>query len=433
MIKTQLGRHCTVQSSKRVFAREYVARGVPFFRSKDVIDKALGSFVNFDLFISQERFEELNRKTGSPQNGDLLVNSVGNRTGQTYVVEDEGDFYFKDGNILWLNKFSGLDPHWLSYWTRSAVGQNALASIMIGSAQKALTIDGVRKLWIQLPSLDVQKETAGLLRALDDKIEVNRRMNETLEAMARAVFRDWFVDFGPTRRQMAGASDPNTILGGLIQNPEEVNRLAALFPNALGDNGLPEGWELGTLGDYAVEIKDTVKPSEIDPSTPYIGLEHMPRRSIALSDWEPASKVTSNKARFAKGQILFGKLRPYFHKTGVAPLTGICSTDIVVIDSSKDSFRSFVTLCVSMKEFVDFTDQTSTGTKMPRTKWATMKGFVVAKAPNEVLDAFDVFAFPLIEKLTASISENQTLAATRNLLLPKLMSGEIRLTGNADG
>ena len=96
----KLSTRCEIKSSKRVFAREYITQGIPFFRSKDVIDKSLGTFKNYDLFISHERFRELQELTGSPKKGDILLSSVGNRSGQSYVVNDEGDFYFKDGNII---------------------------------------------------------------------------------------------------------------------------------------------------------------------------------------------------------------------------------------------------------------------------------------------------------------------------------------------
>ena len=161
--ESQLSKYCTVKSSKRVFAREYVEDGIPFFRSKDVIDKALGSFVDYDLYISADRFKELKAKTGSPQKGDLLINSVGNRSGQSYVVQDEGDFYFKDGNIIWLSDFDDVDANYLSYWLKSPYGQHSLSSVMIGSAQKALTIDAIRNLSVPLPPIAAQKSIAHIL------------------------------------------------------------------------------------------------------------------------------------------------------------------------------------------------------------------------------------------------------------------------------
>ena len=130
-------------------------------------------------------------------------------------------------------------------------------------------------------------------------------MNETLEAMARAIFKDWFVDFGPTRAKAEG------------RTPYLAPEIWELFPEALDDEDKPVGWKPGSLGDVAASPRRGVSPADVSEDTPYIGLEHMPRQSIALTEWEGAGKVTSNKSVFKKGELLFGKLRPYFHKVGV--------------------------------------------------------------------------------------------------------------------
>ena len=221
--------------------------------------------------------------------------------------------------------------------------------------------------------------------------------------------------------------NPAAILGGLLPDPAKATLIAALFPDRFGENGLPEGWNMGQLSDWSNEAGETVKPSEIDPETPYFSLEHLPRRSIALDQWETAEKVTSNKSRFKQGQTLFGKLRPYFHKTGITAFDGICSKDIVVIDALEKRFRPFVTTAVSTDAFVAFTDQTSTGTKMSRTKWSTMRNFDLVSGGPEVVEAFSELFGGHFELIVANIQENLTLAATRDLLLPKLMCGEIRL------
>lgn len=268
---------------------------------------------------------------------------------------------------------------------------------------------------LYLPTISIQRSIAAVLSALDDKIELNRRMNETLEASARALFQDWFVDFGPTRAKAEGRPAWLT--------PD----LWSFFPDYLGDDGVPEGWALGALGDIGRSVNLKVEPSAIDPDTPYIGLEHMPRRSIALADWEGAGKVTSAKSGFKAGQILFGKLRPYFHKAGLAPIDGICSTDIVVMEAKHLRDAGFLLTCVSSDDFVAFTDQGSTGTKMPRTSWSMMSRYPIATPAPTVAERYQAIAGPMLEQITANIHESRTLAATRDALLPKLMSGELRV------
>jgi type I restriction enzyme, S subunit len=153
----------------------------------------------------------------------------------------------------------------------------------------------------------------------------------------------------------------------------------------------------------------------------------MPRRSIALESWEGAGKVTSGKLKFLSGEFLFGMLRPYFHKVGIAPIEGICSTDIVVCKPRENIAHGFVLAHISSDEFIAYTDQTSTGTKMPRTSWSLMARYEITIPPDPILEAFNSIVTPLAERVIANIHESRTLAQLRDMLLPKLMSGEICL------
>ena len=283
-----------------------------------------------------------------------------------------------------------------------------------GSASASFSREDFLAFPIPDPSPEVAV-LAELFDRLEDKIELNRQTNETLEALARAIFKDWFVDFGPTRAKAEGRA------------PYLAPALWDLFPDRLDEEGKPEGWERSVLGAVAESPRRGISPEDFAPDTPYIGLEHMPRRSITLADWEGAGKVASNKSIFKKGEFLFGKLRPYFHKVGIAAVDGICSTDIVIVIPKTTTFRSFVLLCLSSDEFVDYASRTSTGTKMPRTKWQTMARYAIPLPPRSIVAAFQDLTAPLMEQILANIHESRTLAQTRDLLLPKLMSGEIRL------
>ena len=270
------------------------------------------------------------------------------------------------------------------------------------------------------PGNPLEREAIGyLLGALDDKIELNRKMNQTLEEMARAIFKSWFVDFDPVRAKAAG------------QKPSGLKpEIAALFPDSFEPSELgeiPKGWRVGTLGDVAVQSRRGAKPEKIDPNTPYIALEHMPRRSIALSEWGTADGLESNKFEFKKDEILFGKLRPYFHKVGVAPVDGVCSTDIVVMTPRRQGWFGFVLGHVASAEFVEYTNAGSTGTKMPRTSWTDMTRYQVVLPPEPMAAKFSKMTQPSVDRIVASIHESRTLAALRDTLLPKLISGELRV------
>jgi len=247
----------------------------------------------------------------------------------------------------------------------------------------------IPNLRLSIPPFPEQRAIARVLGALNDKIELNRRMNETLEALAQSLFKSWFVD--------------------------------------ATQDALPKGWKEDTLGDVAENPRRGIQPDEIEPATPYIGLEHMPRRCIALSDWGHADELESNKFEFKRGEILFGKLRPYFHKVGVAPVDGVCSTDILVVVPKAPAWFGFILGHISSVEFINHTEAASGGTKMPRTSWQDMARYEVALPPEPLAADFTEKICPAIERIIANIHESRTLAALRDALLPKLLSGEVRV------
>jgi type I restriction enzyme, S subunit len=158
---------------------------------------------------------------------------------------------------------------------------------------------------------------------------------------------------------------------------------------------------------------------------PYIGLEHLPRKSIALSQWGFAGDVQSTKFEFKRGEILFGNIRPYFHKVGFAPIDGICSSDTIVIADKDHKWYPLLLCCVSSEDFVAHATQTSKGTKMPRADWEVLTKYPVPVPPPSLLTNFNSFLknnLGLIENL---IFRNRNMRKTRDLLLPKLISGEL--------
>lgn len=364
--------------------------------------------------VSEDTYRERIERA-EPSAGDLLYSREGTYFGVAAEVPENVRVCLGQRMVLIRPNPEILNSRFARYWLNSPVMAGHIAGHKDGSVAERLNMPTIRGLPIPVLDRWTQDAIAEILGGLDDKIELNRRMNETLEASARALFRDWFVDFGPTRTKAEGRP---TYLAADIWS---------LFPDNIDDEGLPKGWSWGTLGLIAKNINLKVQPEAIDPETPYIGLEHMPRRSIALVAWEDAGKVSSAKSGFKNGQVLFGKLRPYFHKVGLAPVDGICSTDIVVMEARHERNAAILLACVSSDEFVAFTDQGSTGTKMPRTSWPIMSSYPIAIASPAIAERFQSIVAPMLDQIIANIHESRNLAATRDALLPKLMSGEIRL------
>ena len=310
----------------------------------------------------------------------------------------------------------GVDSTHLFYALKADLSK--IKSVSYGTVFDTITMKSFDAITIPLPPLEEQKRIAHILGTLDDKIELNQRMNATLEEIARAVFKSWFVDFDPVRAKMAG--EPYSL-------PDEV---MALFPDELVDSELgliPKGWEVEKVGDIAINSRDVVHPVEVDKGTFYIGLEHMPKRCIALDTWENADKVTSNKYAFRKGSILFGKLRPYFHKVGISPVDGICSTDILIINGKENIYQNFLLYLLSSKVFVENVSAASTGTKMPRTSWKYIESFEIPIPSQLILEKFDTIVKPMVDKIVGNIHLYQNLARLRDVLLLKLMNGEVEV------
>lgn len=400
-------------------ASEYVEDGIPFLRSLNVEPLVINKK---DLkFITPEFHERIRKSRLTP--GDVVIVRTGKPGACSVVPEWLTDANCSDLVIVRCGK--ELNNRFLAYYINT-VASGHVAAHLVGAVQQHFNVGSARTLRINLPPLAEQKRIAEVLGALDDKIELNRRMNATLEATARALFKSWFVDFDPVRAKLdlpaRGAQ-----AGGRTPSGMDAST-AALFPDSFEESELghiPKGWTAGKLGDIATNSRRGVQPREIAPNTPYIALEHMPRHCIALGDWDESADVASGKTPFKKGEILFGKLRPYFHKVGIAPLDGVCSTDILVLKPKSPEWLGFLLSHASSDELIQFTDLASTGTKMPRTNWSDISSFKVALPPEPLAAKFTNQIAHMVERITSNLFESRTLANLRDTLLPKLLRGEM--------
>jgi len=250
--------------------------------------------------------------------------------------------------------------------------------------------------------LKIQRRIASILGAYDDLIEVNRRRIAVLEEMARGLFEEWFVRFCFPGHEAATIEDT---------------------PNG----PLPQGWNWGQFDDLASEVRDTISPDAVDPTTPYIGLEHLSRRSTTLAEHGLAAEVSSLKARFRRGDILFGKIRPYFHKVAWAPFDGVASTDAIVW-RPVHGVAAQALLQASSDAFVAHSVQTSNGTKMPRANNKLLAAYLCALAPSNISERFENAVLPMTASAASLQAANLLLAKSRNLLLPRLISGQLSVT-----
>ena len=352
------------------------------------------------------------------QGGEVLLTLVGS-VGQVAVASKALSGFNVARAVAVIHPVQDIEPEWIALCLRSPLSQHLLGSRANTTVQTTINLKDLRALPIPLPSGPERQRIAVVMGALDDRIALLRETNGTLEAIAQALFKSWFVDFDPVQAKAEGLE------------PEGMDAdTAALFPDSFEESGLglvPRGWRVGVLGNVAETARKQIQPNSMTVDTLYVGLEHIPRQSLGLDSWGTADRLESAKSCFEKGDILFGKLRPYFHKVVIAPFAGVCSTDILVCKSKLMSYYGFVAMHLFSAELVTYADRLSNGAKMPRVNWKDLSDYALTIPPVELVAAFSDAVQPMFDQITANVHQAQTLTQLRDTLLPRLISGQLRL------
>jgi type I restriction enzyme S subunit len=400
-------------------AENFTTSGVPVIKGGNLN----GTYINenFNDFLSEEKAAEL--ASSQAHHLDVVITHRGT-LGQVGIIPENSKYsvYVVSQSQLKLTfDKSKVDPYFIYYFLISPLGQQRLLenTSQVGVPAIAQALTTIRKIQVSLPNLSEQSHICSILRSIDDQITLLRETNETLEAIAQAIFKSWFVDFDPVKAKAAGLA------------PSGIDEATAdLFSDSFQESELgpiPDGWSVGKLGDFCQNVRVQAKPGNIPSGTAYFGLEHMPRKSIALESWGQADHVESNKFAFKKDDVLFGKLRPYFHKVGLAPCEGVCSTDILVLRPSIKEALGFLAMHASSVKLIDYTTQLSNGARMPRTSWADVEGFAIPSPPFKIVQSFGSVVRPMFDSIFENIEEIKTLSELRDTLLPRLISGKLRI------
>ena len=390
---------CSITSSKRIYAADYVEDGIPFVRGKEVVRRFFGSGpLESELFISPTKFETLRDRFGAPTAGDLLLTSVGT-LGVPYLVTDGDEFYFKDGNLIWFRNFDGLNSKFFYYWIRSRAGRAQLAKCTIGTSQAAYTIERLKEIEAPKHSSDQQERTADILSAYDDLIENNRRRIALLEEAARLLYREWFVHFRFPGHEYAKIID-----------------------------GLPEGWERRTLGDIAETNKTSYRAKELPNEINYIDITSVAQGRV-LSRKRVLGSEAPGRARrkIRDGDTIWSNVRPNLRAYALMlepDEFDVVSTGFTVLTATKVPF-TWLYMFVTTDNFVGHLMNHATGVGYPAVRPDDFERMMLSIPPRMLLDRFHEATkqnFRLICKLD---QQNQKLVQARDLLVPRLMSGEI--------
>jgi type I restriction enzyme S subunit len=320
-------------------------------------------------------------------NDNSLLISINGTLGEMAFYNGEKIMLGK--SAAYLNFKTGINRFYYYYFQMKDV-QSYFHNVATGSTIKNLGLKSIQDFAVPFPEEKEWKPIARVLANLDKKIALSNKINTELEAMSKLIYDYWFVqfDFPDTNGK------PYKSSGGKMVYNEALKR------------EIPEGWDLKPLEYFVEVVTDTVTPSEICPTTPYIGLEHIPRKTIVLSSWETAAKVGSNKCAFKKMDILFGKIRPYFHKIGVGFIDGITSTDTIILRAKKAEFQGFALQTVFAELFVELATKSSTGTKMPRANWYVLKNYKIPTPSNKLLCIYQSLFDDVLAKIESCFFYN---------------------------
>ncbi len=397
----RLGDHVDSCLGKMLDKRKNRGELFPYLANRNV---RWGSFDTNEL--SQMRFEDHEHDRYGLKYGDLVV-CEGGEPGRCAIWKDEIPGMKIQKALHRIRTRERMDNRFLCYWFLLAGRTGALEPYFTGTTIKHLTGKAIEVLQVPLPPKSEQCAIAGILGTLDNKIELNRRMNETLEAMAQAIFKDWFVDFGPTRAKAGGRA------------PYLAPDLWELFPDALDGEGRPVGWTVSPLGER-IEILDSKR-------IPLSSRER--KRRQGPYPYHGATGVMDyvDDYLFEGVHVLLGEDGSVTKPDG-KPFTQYVWGQFWVNNHAHvlkgNGISNEMLLC-----FLQQADVAPyvTGAVQPKLNQKNLKTIPFSASGYNTPAAFERVVEPLFQLLRRNSEENRTLAQTRDLLLPKLMSGEIRL------
>lgn len=418
--KTTLGKHCVVTSSKRFHLSDRSDSGIPFYCSKEIIQKVNGQEVTDCDYIRVEAYEAVKEKFGVPKRGDLLITTRGTY-GIPYIYKEEDMFYFADGNLTWLKDFDeNLTAEFLYYWILSYEGQRKIDAIAKGTAQKAVPIALIKDIELLIPDIETQKKVVSILKSYDALIENNQKQIKLLEEAAQRLYKEWFIDL--------------------------------CFPDYQDTpiiDGLPEGWKRYFVSDIVeYEIgggwgEDTVtekcdNPAYVVRGTDLYGITHGNISGIPFR-YHATNNLKSRK--LMDGDIIF-------EVSGGSKTEGVART-ILIRDTVLDYLKMPV-MCASFCKLVRTKEQYSqllfdtfqfmrasgktgeydkkSASSIVNYRWKDFLAHETVLIPNnEVLSKYSVLSKNMYQMILKKSVEIEKAKEVRNRLLPKLMNGEIEV------
>ncbi|HEK0805651.1 TPA: restriction endonuclease subunit S [Proteus mirabilis] len=448
---TKLLEHYEIRSGLSKPAKDF-GSGYPFLTFKDVFYNYFTPDKLGDLVQSNDK----ERENCSVKRGDVFLT----RTSETMHELGMSSVALKDYENATFNGFckrlrptqqSELLPEYVGYYLRSSIFRQAMLAFSTMSTRASLNNEMIGRLEISYPPKMEQVKIATILKNIDDKITLNRQINQTLEQMAQTLFKSWFVDFDPVVDNAldAGFFEQDLAFSDELLRRVEVRKavresdnfkplsedIRRLFPNAfeecvesaLGLVGwVPKGWNNGCISDVAHYRTKRINTSELT-LTNYISTENMlvDRKGIQKATALP---TVNSVPAYTSGTILISNIRPYFKKIWLAKGDGGYSNDVLGFEVKDQGTEEYLFNLMYQDSFFDFMMATSKGSKMPRGDKKAILGLELVVPPLKLRKLFSKNVNGFYTSSSIRNNENHALGHLRDTLLPKLISGELSLS-----
>jgi type I restriction enzyme S subunit len=368
-------------------------------------------------YVTPETYQSWFR-SGHPIDDDVLFSTVGS-IAEVAIIKGGNGCIAQNLVGLRPNK-KVIDPDYLYYILTNPVTKSRLRTLDISSVQPSIKVPHLLATEITVPDLQQQKQVVSILTTLDDRITLLRETNATLEAIAQALFKSWFVDFDPVRAKQEG------------RVPDGMDEATAtLFHDSFEESELglvPTGWRVGELGDLLSLRNERTKPTVQTATLPYVPIESISAKVPFLEDYKSGNEANSSLILFRKEDILFGAMRPYFHKVCIAPFDGVTRTTVFTLVSKDPDAIAFALFQTYQDTTIKYATQHSEGSTIPYAKWnSSLERMPIILPPKCIQKAFSNIVSSFIDRVNGSILQAQTLATLRDTLLPRLISGQLRL------
>ena len=331
--------------------------------------------------------------------------------GSTAMIPESGKYIqSQDVGLIKCNK-DLLLPEFCYYLLPTKLVKDQLSAGAQQTSIRHTSPDKIKACKVFIPAVEEQKRIASLLSVIDKKIEVNRAINQNLEAVVKQLYDYWFVQFDFPNNN----GKPYKSSGGAMEFNETLNRK------------IPKGWNVVGLSDILGVYTEKIRPQEVSEDTHYAPIEVIPRRKMSFNECAPIENAVSGLCRFYKSDILLSNRRVYFHKVSIAPFDGITRDTVIVLRPISDLNLGYSYEVVNEDMFIEFATRHSYGTEQPVLSWESARFYKVAKPSNDLDLIFSKKVQPMIDHILENELEISHLMKQRNELLPLLMNGQVSI------